>query len=98
MRSLSRRLEAIVLGTEVDFIETLKSWKSRRSMSSTQSVAAVTSASTGLENSSSSRCLGSDPEFTPTRSGVPSSFARDDLGDLVPAADVAGVDAHAVGA
>ena len=40
-------------------------------MSSTHSVAAVTSASTGLVNSRSRRCLGSEPEFTPTRSGVP---------------------------
>ena len=69
--SLSSRLEAIVLGTLVDFIETLKSWNSRRCMSSTHSVAALTSASTGLENSRSRRCLGSEPELTPTRSGVP---------------------------
>ena len=75
MRSDSRRFEAIVFGTLVDFIETLKSAKSRRSMSSTYSTAAVTSASTGLENSRSRRCLGSEPEFTPIRSGVPSSRA-----------------------
>ena len=60
-----------MLGTLVDFIETLKSWNSRRCMSSTHSVAALTSASTGLENSRSRRCLGSEPELTPTRSGVP---------------------------
>jgi hypothetical protein len=65
-----------VLGTDVDFIETLKLWNSSRSISSTHSVAAVTRASTGFENSSSSRCFGSEPLFTPTRSGVPSSFAR----------------------
>ena len=40
-------------------------------MSSTHSVAALTSASTGLVNSRSRRCLGSEPELTPTRSGVP---------------------------
>ena len=45
-------------------------------MSSTYSTAAVTSASTGLENSRSRRCFGSDPELTPIRSGVPSSRAR----------------------
>src|SRR5215210_7299685 len=75
MRSASRRFEAIVFGTLVDFIETLKFSKSRRSMSSTYSTAARTSASTGLENSRSRRCLGSEPEFTPMRSGVPSAFA-----------------------
>ncbi len=69
------RLEAIVFGTEVDFIETLKFVKSRRSISSTVSIAAVTSASTGLSYSSWRRCLGSEPELTPTRSGVPRCFA-----------------------
>ena len=97
IRSDSSRLAAIVFGTEVDFIETLKSLKSRRSISSTVSTAAVTSASTGLSYSSWRRCLGSDPELTPTRSGVPSSVARrGDLGHLVGPADVSGVQAHAV--
>ena len=69
-------MAAIVFGTEVDFIDTLKSVKFRRSISSTVSTAAVTSASTGLSYSSCSRCAGSEPELTPTRSGVPSSVAR----------------------
>ena len=57
----------------------------------------MTSASTGLVNSSSRRCLGSEPELTPTRSGVPWRLATSiDLGGLLGAADVAGVDAHAV--
>ena len=64
-----------MFGTEVDFIETLKSRKSSRSMSSTVSTAAVTSASTGFVNSRSRRWRGSEPEFTPTRIGVPSSLA-----------------------
>ena len=99
MRSESIRLEAIVFGTEVDFIETLKFVKSRRSISCTVSIAAVTSASTGLSYSSWRRCLGSEPELTPTRSGVPRSLRqRDHLGDLLRAADVAGVQPHAVGA
>ena len=60
--------------------------------------AAATSASTGLVYSSSRRCAGSDPELTPIRSGVPASLARGhDLRDLVGTADVAGVQAHAVG-
>src|SRR5580692_1982573 len=75
MRCASSRFEAIVFGTDVDFIETLKFSKSRRSISSTVSVAAVTSASTGFSYSSSRRCLGSEPEFTPTRSGVPCCLA-----------------------
>src|SRR3712207_5213395 len=45
-------------------------------MSSTNSTAAVTSASTGFVNSRSRRCLGSEPELTPMRIGVPSSLAR----------------------
>ena len=99
IRSLSRRLEAIVFGTLVDFIETLKFVKSRRSISSTNSTAAVTSASTGFVYSRSSRCLGSEPELTPMRIGVPCCVGlRDDLGDLVRPADVAGVQAHARGA
>src|SRR4051794_2624762 len=57
-------------------MDTLKLWNSRRSMSSTYSTAARTSASTGSENSRSRRCLGSDPELTPMRSGVPSALAR----------------------
>ncbi len=65
-----------MLGTLVDFIDTLKFVNSRRSMSSTNSTAAVTSASTGFSNSSSRRCAGSEPELTPIRSGVPSSPAR----------------------
>ena len=66
-------------------------------MSSTVSIAAVTSASTGLENSSSRRCLGSEPELTPMRSGVPSSLARATTSaDLLRPADVARVDPHAV--
>ena len=76
IRSESRRLEAMVLGTLVDLIETLKFSNSRRSISSTNSPAALTSASTGLSRSSACRCLGSDPELTPIRSGVPSSVAR----------------------
>ncbi len=64
-----------MLGTEVDFIETLKFWKSRPSISRTVSSAAVTSASTGLSYSSWRRCLGSEPELTPTRSGVPRARA-----------------------
>ena len=76
MRWESRRLAAIVFGTLVDLIDTLKSSKSRRSMSSTYSSAAETSASTGSERSSSCRCLGSDPEFTPTRSGTLAARAR----------------------
>ena len=64
-----------MLGTDVDFIETLKFWKSRRSISSTVSTAAVTSASTGLSYSSWRRCFGSEPELTPTRSGVPVCLA-----------------------
>ena len=46
----------------------------------------------------SRRCFGSEPEFTPIRIGTSGAlaFARDDLGDLVGAADVAGVEADAV--
>ena len=64
-----------MFGTEVDFIETLKFSKSRLSISCTVSIAAVTSASTGLSYSSRRRCLGSEPLLTPTRNGVPWSFA-----------------------
>jgi hypothetical protein len=39
IRSLSSRLAAIVFGTFVDLIETLKSWKSSRSMRATNSTA-----------------------------------------------------------
>ena len=65
-----------MLGTFVDLIETLKSSNRRRSISSTNSTAAATSASTGLRSSSSRRCLGRLPELTPIRSGVPAARAR----------------------
>ena len=65
-----------MFGTEVDLSETLKSSKRRRSIRPTNSTAAVTSASTGLVISSSCRCLGSEPEFTPMRIGVPAALAR----------------------
>ena len=56
-----------------------------------------TSASTEFSRSSSCRCLGSEPEFTPIRIGVPVSFAfATTSADLVGAADVARVEAHAV--
>ena len=90
---------AIVFGTLVDLIETLKSSKSSRSISSTYSTAAPTSASTGFSRSSSCRCLGSEPEFTPTRIGTPAARALSTTSrGLLVAADVAGVDADAVGA
>jgi hypothetical protein len=57
-------------------IDTLKSWKSSRSISSTNSTAAATSASTEFSRSSSWRCFGSEPEFTPIRIGVPAALAR----------------------
>ena len=76
MRSASRRFAAIVLGTLVDLIETLKSVKSSRSIRPTNSTPAVTSASTLSERSSSCRCLGSEPELTPMRSGTPLALAR----------------------
>ena len=62
-------------GTLVDLIETLKFSKSRPSISSTNSTAAATSASTGASRSSSCRCLGSEPELTPIRIGTPAAFA-----------------------
>ncbi len=65
-----------MLGTLVDLIETLKFSNSRRSMSSTNSTAAWTSASTGLSLSSSCRCLGSEPELTPIRIGTFALVAR----------------------
>ena len=65
-----------MLGTFVDLIETLKSSKSRRSIISTNSIAAVTSASTEFSRSSACRCLGSEPELTPMRMGVPAALAR----------------------
>ncbi len=65
-----------MLGTLVDLIETLKFSKSRLSISSTNSTAAATSASTGLSRSSACRCLGSEPELTPIRIGTPAAFAR----------------------
>ena len=75
MRSASSRFEAIVLGTLVDLTETLKFSKSSRSISSTNSTAAVTSASTEFSRSSSCRCLGSEPELTPMRIGTPAALA-----------------------
>ena len=74
-RSESSRLAAIVFGTLVDLIEILKSSNSSDSIISTNSAAAVTSASTGFERSSSCRCLGSEPELTPIRIGTPASVA-----------------------
>ena len=65
-----------MLGTLVDFTDTLKSWKSSSSMSATYSSAAVTSASTGSSRSRACRCLGSEPELTPTRMGTPAARAR----------------------
>ena len=76
MRSESSRLAAIVFGTLVDLIETLKSVKFSRSISATNSAPAVTSASTEFSRSSAWRCLGSDPELTPIRIGVPAARAR----------------------
>ena len=86
-----------MLGTFVDLIETLKSSKSSRSISSTCSRAALTSASTGFSRSSSCRCLRQ-------RAGVHADAHRHagraslvhDLADLVVAADVARVDPDAV--
>jgi hypothetical protein len=57
-------------------IDTLKSVNSSRSISPTNSTAAVTSASTGFDRSSSCRCFGSEPELTPIRIGVPAARAR----------------------
>ena len=76
IRSARRRLAAIVLGTLVDLIDTLKSSKRSDSIISTNSVAAVTRASTGLSRSSACRCLGSEPELTPIRIGTPACVAR----------------------
>jgi hypothetical protein len=76
IRSDSSRLEAIVLGTLVDLIDTLKFSNRSRSISSTNSTAAPTSASTGFSLSSACRCLGNEPELTPIRSGMPSCAAR----------------------
>ena len=64
-----------MFGTLVDLIDTLKFSKSSDSIISTNSTAAVTSASTGFSRSSACRCLGSDPELTPIRIGTPASFA-----------------------
>ena len=75
IRSASSRLAAIVFGTLVDLIETLKFSNSSDSIISTNSVAAVTSASTGLSRSSACRCFGSEPELTPIRIGTLRSFA-----------------------
>jgi hypothetical protein len=71
----SSRFAAIVFGTFVDLMETLKFSKSSRSISSTNSTAAWTSASTGFSRSSSCRCLGREPEFTPIRIGTPAAVA-----------------------
>ena len=65
-----------MLGTLVDFTDTLKFSKSRSSIISTNSTAARTSASTGSSRSRSCRCLGSEPELTPIRIGVPAAVAR----------------------
>ena len=65
-----------MFGTDVDLIDTLKSRKSNRSMSPTNSTAAATRASTGLSRSSACRCLGSEPELTPMRIGTPAAVAR----------------------
>ena len=65
-----------MFGTDVDLIDTLKSSNSSRSISSTNSTAASTSASTEFWRSSSCRCLGSEPEFTPMRIGTPAALAR----------------------
>ncbi len=62
-------------GTLVDLIEILKLVKSRLSISSVNSTAAATRASTGASRSSSCRCLGSEPELTPIRIGTFFSFA-----------------------
>ena len=64
-----------MFGTEVDLIETLKSVNSSRSISSTNSTAALTSASTGVVELERCRCLGSEPELTPMRIGVPAALA-----------------------
>ena len=64
-----------MFGTFVDLIETLKFSNSRPSISSTNSTAAPTSASTGFSRSSSCRCLGSEPELTPIRIGTPAAVA-----------------------
>ena len=88
-----------MFGTLVDLIETLKFSKSRPSISSTNSTAAATSASTGASRSSSCRCLGSEPELTPIRIGTFRPVRPlGDLGDFVAAADVARVEPDAVGA
>ena len=65
-----------MFGTFVDLIETLKFSKSRPSISSTNSTAALTSASTGSVRSSSCRCFGSEPELTPIRIGTLAAVAR----------------------
>ncbi len=64
-----------MLGTLVDLIETLKSSNWSDSISATNSVAAVTSASTLFSRSSACRCLGSEPELTPMRIGTPAALA-----------------------
>jgi hypothetical protein len=96
IRSDSSRFAAIVFGTFVDLIETLKSVKSRPLHQRDELDAAAVSASTGFSRSSACRCLGSEPELTPIRIGVPAPGAVGDLGHLVGPADVARVQADAV--
>ena len=63
-------------GTELDLTEILNSRKSRRSSTSTSSIAALTSAPAGSAVAVQRRCSGSEPEFAPMRIGVPRSWAR----------------------
>ncbi len=63
-------------GTELDLTEILNSRKSRRSSTSTSSIAARTSAPAGSAVALERRWSGSDPEFAPMRIGVPRSCAR----------------------
>ena len=77
-RAAGRR--PIITGTFDDLTEILKSWKPRRSSSSTSSIAARTSAPAGSEVAVQRRCSGSEPELAPMRSGVPVSLRPlDDL-------------------
>ena len=88
-----------MFGTDVDFIETLKFVKSRRSISSTVSIAAVTSASTGFVVLELAQVLGQRARVDADAQRRAALLGqRDHLGDLLRAADVAGVQAHAVGA
>ena len=97
--SASRRFEAIVFGTLVDLIETLKFSKSSDSISSTNSTPAWTSASTEFSTLQLVQMLGQRSGVDPdphrhVRLGRPLG----DLCDLLGAADVARVEADAVGA